>query len=614
MRRTTGASVPAKAPAKPASTYAGIGASSLGAAAPPRPPKPTVITTPTSPTSAAPRPDATRRRIWIMRAGGTPTTIMIERDDLVDDVKQAVVAKFPQTLGRIFDASDLSIKMNLEGRSHALKKPSPSPLQPSSSPRPGRVSPDRRHAAAFSLVNLKPDQNVWSLVEQYFPKGMTMEDAFLVEAPEGLDPMYELRPRQYDRSGPPSADAGYASPLMAQQVPRPRQYSIEPAWSGNQGSAAAPYTGYAQPKPQSTFHPLASGDASILDPIPSERSVSPSSSRLSPMLSHRRAHSNPSQSPAPAANAAHNNSAVLLLPKNFSLSTGRSSSPGAEAPPKDKKRLSFDEGYMRKHQENFKSSGSGTNITTIGTALTSPTSDLYQDDEPEKAKSEGMVLKAKQPAPSRAPEHSAKTKPPDRSKLSTDSVLPSISVLVVEDNAINQAILGAFLRKHKIHYKIAKNGQEAVDKWREGGFHLVLMDIQLPVKSGIEATKEIRHLEKINRIGVFAENELRNSHYSSGCELKPEEKLDLAVFRSPVIIVALTASSNSSTDKKKALMAGCNDYLTKPVNLVWLQNKITEWGCMQALIDFDGWNKKRPDPKKAAKTPGEGVLLSGTAT
>lgn len=611
MRRTTGASVPAKAPAKPPSTYAGASASSLGATAPPRPPKPTVITTPTLPTLAAPRPDATRRRIWIMRAGGTPTTIMIERDYLVDDVKQAVVAKFPQTLGRVFDASDLSIKMNLESRSHALKKPLPSPLQLLLLLRPGRLSPDRRHAAAFLLVNLKPDQNVWGLVDQYFPKGMTMEDAFLVEAPEGLDPMYDLRPRQFDRPGPPPAEAGYTLPLVAQQVPRPRQYLIEPAWLSNQGPAAAsPYTSYAQPKPQSIFHPLASGDASILDPIPSERSVSPSTSRLSPMPLHRRAHSNPLQLPAPVANAAHNNLAVLLLPKNFSLATGRSSSPGAEAPPKDKKRLLFDEGYMRKHRENFKSSGLGTNITTIGTA---PTLDAY-DHEPEKSPGEGMVLKAKQSAPAHAPEQSAKTKPPDRSKLSTDSVLPLISVLVVEDNAINQAILGAFLRKHKIHYKIAKNGQEAVDKWREGGFHLVLMDIQLPVKSGIEATKEIRHLEKINRIGVFAENELRNSHYSSVYELKPEERLDLAVFRSPVIIVALTASSNSSTDKKKALMAGCNDYLTKPVNLVWLQNKITEWGCMQALIDFDGWNKKRPDLQKPANTPSEGVLLSATAT
>ncbi|EGV60464.1 CheY-like protein [Yamadazyma tenuis ATCC 10573] len=173
----------------------------------------------------------------------------------------------------------------------------------------------------------------------------------------------------------------------------------------------------------------------------------------------------------------------------------------------------------------------------------------------------------------------------------TETVLPSISVLVVEDNAINQAILGAFLRKHKIHYEIAKNGAEAITKWRKGGFHLVLMDIQLPVKSGIEATKEIRHLERINRIGVFAENEVNGSLYPN--ELTDSEKLDMDLFRSPVIIVALTASSNASSDRSNALRAGCNDYLTKPVNLVWLQNKITEWGCMQALIDFDGWRIKR---------------------
>lgn len=189
-----------------------------------------------------------------------------------------------------------------------------------------------------------------------------------------------------------------------------------------------------------------------------------------------------------------------------------------------------------------------------------------------------------------------------KSKTTTDKVLPSISVLVVEDNAINQAILGAFLRKHKIHYQIAKNGQEAVDKWRKGGFHLVLMDIQLPVKSGIEATKEIRYLEKINRIGVFAQNELASNKFKSPSELKEDQKLDLNIFRSPVIIVALTASSNSSVDRKNALTAGCNDYLTKPVNLVWLQNKITEWGCMQALIDFDGWRIKGINTNNSSST------------
>jgi osomolarity two-component system response regulator SSK1 len=162
-------------------------------------------------------------------------------------------------------------------------------------------------------------------------------------------------------------------------------------------------------------------------------------------------------------------------------------------------------------------------------------------------------------------------------------VLPSVNVLIVEDNLINLRILSAHLRRHRIHYDVAKNGQEAIDKWRKGGFHLVLMDIQLPVMSGLDASKEIRRLEKLNHIGVFSALDLQNLPPK-----KPEEELDVTVFRSPVIIVALTAS-NLIQDKQQALAAGCNDYLTKPVNLDWLLNKLTEWGCMQALIDFDGW-------------------------
>lgn len=141
------------------------------------------------------------------------------------------------------------------------------------------------------------------------------------------------------------------------------------------------------------------------------------------------------------------------------------------------------------------------------------------------------------------------------------------------------------------------NGRDAVLKWREGGFHLVLMDIQLPIMSGLEATKEIRRLERVNGIGIFARTEgedrvtnvrtngaqmdidgTTESTASTNGEAKNgalgvDDKLD-GVFKSPVIIVALTASSLQS-DRHEALAAGCNDFLTKV-------------SSMAILVLFDG--------------------------
>ncbi|AMD21202.1 HEL078Cp [Eremothecium sinecaudum] len=164
-----------------------------------------------------------------------------------------------------------------------------------------------------------------------------------------------------------------------------------------------------------------------------------------------------------------------------------------------------------------------------------------------------------------------------------DKVFPKIKVLIVEDNIINQAILSSFLRKNNITYEVASNGIDAVGRWKEGGIHLILMDLQLPLMTGLEATKQIRDLEKINGISNFRISNASRQRNHDG-------DLDNSKIRSPVIIVALTAYS-AYADRKEALLAGCNDYLTKPVNLDWLSRKINEWGCIQALIDFDGWTK-----------------------
>lgn len=119
--------------------------------------------------------------------------------------------------------------------------------------------------------------------------------------------------------------------------------------------------------------------------------------------------------------------------------------------------------------------------------------------------------------------------------------LQGATVLLVEDNAINQKVMTRFLDKWKIEVVVAEDGEQAVEKLKHQVINLVLMDLQMPVMDGYEATRKIREL---------ADNKKSN-----------------------IPIIALTAAALKEV-KENVFASGMNDYLTKPFNPAELQKKL----------------------------------------
>ena len=122
--------------------------------------------------------------------------------------------------------------------------------------------------------------------------------------------------------------------------------------------------------------------------------------------------------------------------------------------------------------------------------------------------------------------------------LSESSPPISLSILLVEDNKVNQKLITTLLQKRQHQVCLAENGQEAIDMSKEKTFDLILMDMQMPVMGGIEAARYIRSAERVNS-------------------------------QPPVPIFAMTANVLPA-DKEACLDAGMNGHLGKPVKLTEL--------------------------------------------
>lgn len=120
-----------------------------------------------------------------------------------------------------------------------------------------------------------------------------------------------------------------------------------------------------------------------------------------------------------------------------------------------------------------------------------------------------------------------------------------IRIVVAEDNEVNAFVFSQILEAAGYRYALAANGEEAIDLWKQHRPDVILMDISMPVMDGLEATRRIRHMERV---------------------------ADLP----PVAIIAVTAHDTPS-GRELCLSHGMDDYLAKPISPEALEEKLSRW-------------------------------------
>lgn len=123
--------------------------------------------------------------------------------------------------------------------------------------------------------------------------------------------------------------------------------------------------------------------------------------------------------------------------------------------------------------------------------------------------------------------------------LDTHKNAAQLPILLVEDYEPNILVATVMLKNFGYRYEVARNGQEAIDKFSPGKYSLLLLDVQMPIMDGFEVTRHIRGLEKVK-----------------------------SSVRVPII--AMTAHALKG-DREKCVATGMSDYIAKPFNPHQLQ-------------------------------------------
>ena len=143
-------------------------------------------------------------------------------------------------------------------------------------------------------------------------------------------------------------------------------------------------------------------------------------------------------------------------------------------------------------------------------------------------------------------------------------------LLVVEDDGMHRLVFGAYLRGMGLGVVFAVHGEDALARLGERSFALVLMDVDLPDMDGLQVTRKLRALELAN----------------------PERE------RTPV--VALTAYGGAN-DVRRALAAGCDGYLVKPVTRDLLRESVSRFASPVGLGPLRPSTLPDPTPELRAE-------------
>lgn len=138
------------------------------------------------------------RKVWVKRPGASATLVVINEDDLVDDVRDMILKKYANSLGRSFDAPDVTLRI---------------------------VPRDHSHRHPYGERTLGPEEPICRTLDGYYPGGQTVDDALIIDVPQRRTPRQSPKvPMPYyisEDTRPGESGTDYFPPMLAGGAPSP---------------------------------------------------------------------------------------------------------------------------------------------------------------------------------------------------------------------------------------------------------------------------------------------------------------------------------------------------------------------------------------------------------